>query len=169
MLYDAFRADPRSSFRRTVYRMKIGNVNQGKGVDATKRKGGASGSSGASFADRLRGAGASDEVAGAEPGIIDGHPAIEGVDALLAMQGVGDATDEKARRQAASYGEALLDRLNSLQDALLQGAIPKDMLMELAKKVRTGRIKVQDPRLNAILDDIELRVEVEIAKYTRGR
>ena len=147
--------------------MKIGNVEQGKGVDRAKRKKGVSGGSGSAFADQLRGASQSEGAHVAEAGIVD-HAALEGVDGLLAMQEVGDATDEKARRQASSYGEDLLGRLNVIQDALLVGAIPKDTLMDMAKKLRAGRVKVQDSRLNAILDEIELRVEVEIAKYTRG-
>ena len=147
--------------------MKIGNVEGGKGVDRTKRKKGVSGGSGAAFADQLRGASQSGSAHAAETGVVD-HAALDGVDALLAMQEVGDATDEKARRQATNYGEDLLGRLNSIQDALLMGGIPKDALMDMAKKLRAGRVKVHDPRLNTILDEIELRVEVEIAKYTRG-
>ncbi len=147
--------------------MKIGNVEQGKGADRAKRKKGVSGGSGTAFADQLRGASQSGGAQAAETGVVD-HAALDGVDALLAMQEVGDATDEKMRRQASRYGEDLLDRLNVIQDALLAGALPKDTLMDMAHKLRSGRVKVQDPRLNSILDDIELRVEVEIAKYTRG-
>lgn len=146
--------------------MKIGNVEQGKGVDRAKRKKGVSGGSGSSFADQLRGASNGGGSQVAESGMVD-HAALDGVDALLAMQEVGDATDEKTRRQASQYGDDLLNRLNSIQDALLMGAIPKDSLMDMAQKLRSGRVKIQDPRLNGILDEIELRVEVEIAKYTR--
>lgn len=146
--------------------MKIGGVGQNKGVDGAKRKKGVSGGSGASFADQLRGASSAAGASVSETGMVD-HAALEGVDALLAMQEVGDATDEKARRQASRYGEDLLSRLNTIQDALLVGAIPKDTLMDMAHRLRSGRVKVQDPRLNEILDEIELRVEVEIAKYTR--
>jgi len=94
--------------------------------------------------------------------------AIDGVDALLAMQEVGDNTDRQARKQATTYGDNMLDRLKGLQDALLVGGIPKKRLMDMAQKLRGGRVKVADERLNAILDEIELRVEVEIAKHTRG-
>lgn len=146
--------------------MKIGNVEQGKGADRAKRKKGVSGGSGSSFADQLRGASNGGGSQVAETSMVD-HAALDGVDALLAMQEVGDATDEKTRRQASQYGDDLLNRLNSIQDALLMGAIPKDSLMDMAQKLRSGRVKIQDPRLNGILDEIELRVEVEIAKYTR--
>jgi len=147
--------------------MKIGNVNQSKGVDRSKRKKGVSGGGTSAFADQLRGAPGASETTHAEGGVVD-HAALNGVDALLAMQEVGDATDDRARKQAQSYGEDLLDRLAALQDALLHGAIPKANLMEIAKRIRSSRAKVQDPRLNAILDEIELRAEVEIAKYARS-
>jgi len=147
--------------------MKIGQINQSKSTDRAKRKAGVSNGSGSAFASQLRGASQSSDVHAPETGMID-HAALDGVDALVAMQEVGDATEEKARRQASSYGEDLLKRLNVIQDALLVGAIPKDTLMDMAKKLRTGRVKVQDPRLNDILNEIELRVEVEIAKYTRA-
>jgi len=149
-------------------RMKIGNITSGKGVDRSKRKSGAAKSASSAFADQVRGAttSAAGETAGPEGGITDSM-ALNGVDALLAMQEVGDATDDRARRQAESYGLDLLDRLTALQDALLRGAIGKDSLVELAARIRTQRSKVQDPRLNAVLDAIELRAEVEISKYTR--
>lgn len=146
--------------------MKVGNVNQSKGVDASKRKKGVSGSGSSAFADQLRGASDTSETSHAETTVTDNF-AVSGVDALLAMQEVGDGTDGRSKRQAQLYGEDLLDRLTALQDALLRGAIPKQNLMELAKRIRTSRAKVQDPKLNAILDAIELRAEVEIAKYAR--
>jgi len=148
--------------------MKIGNVEQGKGVDRAKRKKSVSGGSDTSFADQLRGASSQGgEVAAPESGMVD-HATIDGVDALLAMQEVGDSTDHQSRKQATSYGEDMLDRLNTIQDALLAGGIPKQRLMDMAQKLRSGRVKVADERLNAILDEIELRVEVEIAKHTRS-
>lgn len=164
MLYDALTTAPNTDW--TAF-MKIGNVEQGKGVDRAKRKKSVSGGSGASFADQLRGASQSGEVSSPENGMID-NVALDGVDALLAMQEVGDSTDQRARQQAMSYGEDMLDRLNTIQDALLAGGIPKNRLMDMAQKLRAGRTKVTDDRLNSILDEIELRVEVEIAKHTRG-
>ncbi|HEY9078901.1 flagellar assembly protein FliX [Magnetovibrio sp.] len=148
-------------------RMKIGNVDQSKGVDRSKRKKGVSGGGSSAFADQLRGASGGGETSSTEGAVTD-SVTLSGVDALLAMQEVGDATDGRARKQAQSYGEDLLDRLTALQDALLRGAIPKENLMEMAKRIRTARVKVQDPKLNAILDAIELRAEVEIAKYARS-
>ncbi|PHS78752.1 MAG: flagellar assembly protein FliX [Rhodospirillaceae bacterium] len=146
--------------------MKIGNVNQGKGVAGSKRTKGTSSGSGASFADKLRGAASADEAQA--PAAMTDTASIGGVDALLAMQEVSDVSDREVRKKAVSYGDDLLDRLRVIQDALLAGGIPKEQLMTMAKKMRTERISVSDPELSSLLDEIELRVEVEIAKHTRG-
>lgn len=171
MLYDECklesRAQPNTHNFKWAICMKIGNVDQSKGVDRSKRKKGVSSGGPSAFADQLRGASGTSETAQPESGIVD-HGALNGVDGLLAMQEVEDAPDDRAHKQAQSYGEDLLDRLTALQDALLRGAIPKANLMEIAKRIRSSRAKVQDPRLNAILDEIELRAEVEIAKYARS-
>ncbi|MCW8916160.1 MAG: hypothetical protein OQK24_09945 [Magnetovibrio sp.] len=147
--------------------MKVGNVGQSKGVSGTKSKKGTSGAGSSAFADQLRGASGGSDVAATETGVVD-TAALDGVDALLAMQEVGNSTEEQNRKQAHTYGMDLLDRLTSIQDALLRGAIPKENLMDLARRMREGRAKVQDPRLNDILSEIELRAEVEIAKFTRN-
>ncbi len=149
--------------------MKIGDSGKSKSVKGTKRKKSVSGtSSGAvAFADELRNASPTERAHA--PAYVDGPNAIDGVDALLAMQEVGEVDDERTRRKAAAYGRDLLDKLQDLQGALLAGAIEKEKLMALAHKIRTARVRVQDERLSTILDEIELRVEVEIAKHALGR
>lgn len=142
--------------------MKIGNVNRGKGASGTKRSKGGSGSG---FADKLRGASSSGSTPTASG--VTNNASIDGVDALLAMQEVGDTMEREARKKVVDYGEDLLDRLYKIQDSLLIGGIPKEQLMTMAQRLRAGRISVSDPNLNSLIDEIELRVEVEIAKYTR--
>lgn len=97
---------------------------------------------------------------------------VAGLDALLAAQmvdGVG-AVDEDGRRQQAMIqrGEDILDRLEELRIGLLLGHVPKDRLASLARLVREQREDAQDPQLAALLDEIELRAEVELAKLERG-
>ncbi len=84
------------------------------------------------------------------------------VDGLLAVQEMPDAL--AGRRRAAQRGEMLLDRLDELRIGLVAGAVPRDRLDELGRLAKAARGQVDDPRLNAILDDIELRVAVELAK-----
>ena len=93
--------------------------------------------------------------------------AVQSVDSLLTVQEVPDATEERSRRPVVEYGDDLLDRLDQLRHDFLVGAVPKDKLADLAHRVRAGRKESDDPKLNEIIDEIELRAEVEIAKLTR--
>ena len=85
------------------------------------------------------------------------------VDGLFALQEVRDATDEASRAKA--FAEKLLGQLDELRHALLTGSIPPAQLRELQDLVRSERIKVSDPQLAEVLDEIELRASVELAKY----
>lgn len=87
------------------------------------------------------------------------------VDAVLAIQTVGDATSGAANARARQWGNDTLDQLEQIRTDLLLGAIPKERLINLAQMVSERRQHADDPRLNELLDDIELRVRVEIAKY----
>jgi len=90
-----------------------------------------------------------------------------GIDALLTVQAVPDALDGEARQRLHRRGEDLLDRLEDIRRGLLLGSLPKDQLVDLARLVRSRRETAQDPRLAQVLDEIELRAEVEIAKLSR--
>ena len=67
-------------------------------------------------------------------------------------------------------GAELLDGLDGLEElrrGLLLGSIPKDRLGDLARLVREKRERGADPVVSRLLDEIELRAEVEIAKLSR--
>ena len=141
--------------------MKIGNVSQGKGPSSVKRKTG-KGTSGTTFADALKEAGdATETSAPVEVG------SVHAVDAVLAMQESDDATEHRSRGLVRQYGENLLERLDSLRHDLLIGAVPKSRLADMAQSMRAHRARCNDPNLMTIIDEIELRCEVEIAKLTR--
>ena len=86
------------------------------------------------------------------------------MDPLLAMQEVSGVAFDAARAKA--QGEAILDRLDELRHGLLIGHLPKQKLRELTSLVRAERVNVQDKRLSDVLDQIELRAEVELAKLS---
>jgi hypothetical protein len=94
-------------------------------------------------------------------GIVGGGP-VETLDALLALQEVPDATQSRGRAQR--HAEDLLDRLDELRHALLAGALSRQRIDDLARLVRLRRERVLDPRLADVLDEIELRCRVELAK-----
>jgi len=98
--------------------------------------------------------------------------AVGGLGGLLAAQEAGAADDATGRRQRKARlvqrGEDMLERLEEVRLGLLLGAIPKDRLMELASMVRQKREQGPDRQLDALLDEIELRAEVELAKLARA-
>lgn len=89
-------------------------------------------------------------------------PTIGPVEGLLTVQEMPDAL--AGRRRAVQRGSSLLDRLDDLRLALLTGVLSRQRLDDLAHLASTARGTVDDPRLGVILDEIDLRVAVELAK-----
>jgi hypothetical protein len=86
---------------------------------------------------------------------------------VLALQEAPDATRGRARKRAQERGNMMLDQLEEIRLGLLLGTIPMAKLEQLATLVRAKREQIDDPRLLAILDEIELRAAVELAKLSR--
>ncbi len=141
--------------------MKISKTQSSKTAASVRKKKKTTGK-GSAFAERLREAAVAPEAAAAsEPSLVTP------VDSVLAAQESPDATAERSRGLARMYGESVLDRLEEIRHGLLIGAIPKENLAGLAQTMRAQRRKSSDPKLNEIIEEIELRAEVEIAKLTR--
>lgn len=87
-----------------------------------------------------------------------------GLDAILALQAVGDFTE--GRRRSVSRGRQLLDLLDDMKADLLIGRASPERLDAMVGVLNTLRDRV-DADLDAVLDDIELRVRVELAKLGR--
>ena len=143
--------------------MKVSSTGPAKGVSKTAKKTKAGQASG-DFASHLGKTSSS-----------DGHteimetPPVASMDSILSIQEVGDATEEENRRALYQRGEDILDRLSEIQREILSGSISVDRLQNLAHMLRTRRQTVDDPRLQQIIDEIELRAEVEIAKWGRSK
>ena len=98
---------------------------------------------------------------------IQNTTAMTSADAIFAAQMV-DGEEERQKKQKLlkrSYG--LLDRLEEIRDGLLLGSISKDKLIEISRMVKNKNIKCDDEKLREIMEEIELRVEVELAKIMR--
>lgn len=89
---------------------------------------------------------------------------IGGIDALLALQGEEEPAER--RRRAVKRGRIALDTLDELKVAVLDGTLGPSTLSRLKSAGTELRTASGDARLDAILAEIELRVEVEIAKMT---
>ncbi len=114
----------------------------------------------AGFAERFGGgrpAGGAAAAAGLAP--------LTSLGAVLAVQAVEDPLT--GRRRARERGERLLDALEELRLALIDGRLPAARLGALQHLLREQRERADDPRLAAVLDEIELRAAVELAKLER--
>jgi hypothetical protein len=93
---------------------------------------------------------------------VAGPAGVMGVEALLALQDVENPTER--RRRSVSRAGRLLDELDSIKIALLGGDLSQAQLDRLARAVREQRAATEDPKLEAVLDEIETRAAVELAK-----
>lgn len=89
---------------------------------------------------------------------------IGGIDALLALQGQDDPAER--RQRAVKRGRNALDVLDTLKVEVLDGTLGPASLARLKSATAELRDSSGDARLDTVLAEIELRVEVEIAKMT---
>ncbi|HVU20227.1 MAG TPA: flagellar assembly protein FliX [Rhizomicrobium sp.] len=84
------------------------------------------------------------------------------LDSILTLQGMDDSLS--GRSKGLQHGEHLLDMLDQVRDGLLAGGIPRSTLNRLAVAVGRRHESFADPKLQNVLDEIELRAHVELAK-----
>jgi hypothetical protein len=89
-----------------------------------------------------------------------------GIDALLALQGIEEDPVERRRRSVAR-GKGALDVLDDLKIGLLSGNFNASTVSRLRDAAANLKSSSGDPGLDAVLSEIELRVEVELAKAGR--
>lgn len=136
---------------------KVGYTRTAGAPRPVKRTGSVDGSV---FADALSKAEEAAAAAGIEPPLATGP--VSSVGMLLGAQEVDDK--EMQRRKAVKRGRLTLDALAQLRDGLLLGALPLSTIRNLEKLVEQERAFTMDPALKSILDDIEVRAAVEVAK-----
>ena len=91
---------------------------------------------------------------------------IYNVDALLAVQAAEDPTQKAARKRMQQRASSILDELESIRMGLLTGTLTVGDIINVADVVASHREKVVDPQLTSLLDEIDLRAQVEIAKVS---
>ncbi len=136
--------------------MKIQGPGSSQAASKTKKSGKASGSSG-NFGDFMTES--AHETAGA-----GATRSIAHVDSLLAVQGAEDPTERAARQKARQRGKVILDELDKIRVAMLSGTLTIGHMMDIADVVAGHRQKITDPVLTRIMDEIDLRAQVELAK-----
>lgn len=84
------------------------------------------------------------------------------VDAILALQEVAGPLER--RRRAVGRAGKILDVLEDLKVGLLSGEASIDDLDRLRRAIRDERLGTDDEQLEGVLNEIETRAAVEIAK-----
>lgn len=93
---------------------------------------------------------------------VSGTQPIQTIDSLLSLQEVPDSTS--GRSKGLVLGKDMLEHLEDIRRGILLGSIPKMRLKNLAQIIKKRRDNFDDPALIEILDQIELRARVELAK-----
>jgi hypothetical protein len=136
--------------------MKIEGPNRARETGAASKKSGVRTGDG-SFGDMLTGGAAESTQTAASQ-------AIAGIDTLLALQGAEDPTARAARKRMTDRADSVLEELDHLRLALLSGNLTVGHVIDIADVVASHRERIMDPRLRAVLDEIDLRAQIEIAK-----
>lgn len=136
---------------------KITGYGSVKSASNVKRRGNVS--SAKSFSELLAATGAEETAAVSS---LNDVAAASAINNMLSLQEISG--EDVRRRKLAQQGKNMLDELENLRRDLLIGAIPGERLQGLARQLSIQKQQVADPRLAALIDDIELRVAVELAK-----
>lgn len=128
----------------------------GAGAAALRRTEKRKSGEGSSFttADSVGGGSGAAATTGANP--------IAAVDSLLTLQEVADP--EQGNRESTQHGKDVLDLLDEIRLGLLNGRIPEHRLKALVRMLAGRSNSFVDPRLSQIVDEIDLRARVELAK-----
>ncbi|MEE2567048.1 flagellar assembly protein FliX [Hyphobacterium marinum] len=137
--------------------MKVTGPRSTQSTQSARRKPGAGGG-----ADGFSVGSASGQRAAAPAAGTSGASGVSSVDAILALQSVGDF--KEAKKQATGRALSMLDVLDDLKLALLEGGIPQSRLVALMDLLRSRREATNEPGLEAALDEVEVRAAVELAK-----
>ncbi|MFP5448822.1 MAG: flagellar assembly protein FliX [Alphaproteobacteria bacterium] len=92
---------------------------------------------------------------------------VGGLSALLALQEMGGPLER--RRRAVSRAGRILDVLDEVKLALVSGELSLGQLERLSRAVREERAATEDAALEGVLNEIETRAAVELAKLEMAR
>ncbi|HPQ51368.1 MAG: flagellar assembly protein FliX [Alphaproteobacteria bacterium] len=138
--------------------MKIQGPDRSSKTSSTK-KSGKSGSTGSMGFSSLLGA---DEAEA--PAHTAAAGAIAGIDALLMAQESDDPAERAARKRMQKRAGDLLSELDRIKIGMLSGTLSVGNLIDIADVVASHRERLKDPQLCSLLDEIDLRAQIEIAK-----
>jgi hypothetical protein len=86
------------------------------------------------------------------------------LDALLAIQGAEDPAARAAKKRMRERSTTILSELDKIRMAMLGGTLTIGHMIDVADVVASHRERIMDPAMTAIMDEIDLRAQVELAK-----
>lgn len=124
-----------------------------------RRKSGTDGASAGDFASHM---GTVRQSAGSP---VSSASQISSVETLIALQSTGDAT-QSANDKEVDRAEDILDRLDQIRVGILTGSMSRGALTSIVHRLSERRRDNVDPRLASLIDEVELRAKVELAKLS---
>ena len=98
----------------------------------------------------------------ANAGALSGASPLVSVESLIALQEGDDF--RRARKAARQRADELLDILDAMRLGLLEGGISRTLVQRLSGTLARARAGSGDMRLEAVLNEVEVRAAVEMAK-----
>lgn len=136
--------------------MKIEGPNKTGSASKTKKSGGSS-AVGGSFSDFIA-------SAPKESAPTTTTRSIAHVDSLLSVQGAEDPAQGASRKRMRQRATDILGELDKIKMGMLNGSLTVGHMVDIADVVASHRERITDPKLTAIMDEIDLRAQVELAK-----
>jgi len=146
--------------------MKVDGTSKSGKTQKSKKSGDAKKTGDSSFGNMIGGADKNQGASGTD-GASSLSPAMA-LGALLTAQEAGDATSEEAKARARKRADEIFDCLEKIQMGLLVGGIKAGDLKDLAEVIAEHKMQDLDPDLAWIMDEIDLRAQVELAKFDRA-
>lgn len=135
--------------------MKVEGPKKSQSASSSK-KSSASGADGVDFSQYIK--------SGQETSAVSTARAITNVDSLLSVQAAEDPTERAARGRMRERSDKIIEGLEKIRVAMLTGDLTVGHMIDIADVVASHREKIQDPKLTDIMDEIDLRAQVELAK-----
>lgn len=138
--------------------IKINNISTNKNVSSSK---GSKSASGSSFSSYLT------YGVNKENNSISGASQVNVANAVFAAQMVGSEEEREVNKKVIKRGMTLLEKLEEIRNGLLLGYISKEKIIDISRFIRERKLNAYDDVLKNIISEIELRIEVELAKLTK--
>lgn len=136
--------------------MKVSGPGQTQGPSKSKKSGKA-GQSDGSFGEYM--AAGSRQTAATTT-----SQSIAKVDVLLALQGAEDPAAGSSKKRMRTRAGMILNELDNLRMMMLTNQLTVGHMIDIADVVASHREKINDPGLTSIMDEVDLRAQVELAK-----